>query len=416
MPPKKEGPSKKNEAKKKERTIEDKTFGLKNKKGSKQQKFIQHVEKQVKCGNVKTSKLNELTQAGKKKEDKKKEQDELNMLFRPVQTVGKGADPKSVLCAFFKQGQCSKGSKCKFSHDLGVERKGEKRNIYEDKSEDKETVEDWDETKLQEVVEKKHGATNKQKMETAIICKFFLEAVENGKYGWFWACPNGADKCHYRHCLPPGFVLKKDKKKESEEDQITIEELIEKERAALGANVTRVTYETFIKWKERKRNEKIEIAREAKDKKKSDFKAGKMLGITGRDMFEFNPDLIGMDDDEADEGMIERERDEDDDDEIVVQEINLESFDNYVGKGDATVAPESRVPMTNGVVRNNDEESKLNEAGALPPKNNMSDTDAAIAVAMAANMNGDIEIDEDLFDGEDLDQIEEDLETLDLDE
>lgn len=56
-----------------------------------------------------------------------------------------------------------------------------------------------------------------------------------------------------------------------------------------------------------------------------------------------------------------------------------------------------------------DEESKLNEAGALPTTDNMSDTDAA-------NMNGDIEIDEDLFDGEDLDQIEEDLETLDLDE
>ena len=48
-----------------------------------------------------------------------------------------GADPKSVLCAFFKQGQCSKGAKCKFSHDLNMERKGEKRNIYEDTREDK---------------------------------------------------------------------------------------------------------------------------------------------------------------------------------------------------------------------------------------------------------------------------------------
>ena len=43
-----------------------------------------------------------------------------------------GADPKSVLCAFFKQGQCLKGAKCKFSHDLNIGRKGEKRNIYED--------------------------------------------------------------------------------------------------------------------------------------------------------------------------------------------------------------------------------------------------------------------------------------------
>lgn len=73
MPPKKkpEAPSKKADQKKKERVIEvsgfvvhfvhsrsnyviyfqDKTFGLKNKKGAKQQKFIQQVQNQVKFGN-----------------------------------------------------------------------------------------------------------------------------------------------------------------------------------------------------------------------------------------------------------------------------------------------------------------------------------------------------------------------------
>jgi hypothetical protein len=40
------------------------------------------------------------------------------------------------------------------------------------------------------------------------ICKFFLEAVEINKYGWFWECPNGKS-CIYRHALPPGFQLKK---------------------------------------------------------------------------------------------------------------------------------------------------------------------------------------------------------------
>lgn len=35
------------------------------------------------------------------------------------------------------------------------------------------------------------------------VCKFFLEAVETNKYGWFWSCPTG-DGCIYRHCLPPG--------------------------------------------------------------------------------------------------------------------------------------------------------------------------------------------------------------------
>lgn len=44
-----------------------------------------------------------------------------------------GVDPKSILCEFFKVGQCTKGFKCKFSHDLNVQRKGEKIDIYSDK-------------------------------------------------------------------------------------------------------------------------------------------------------------------------------------------------------------------------------------------------------------------------------------------
>lgn len=61
------------------------------------------------------------------------------------------------------------------------------------------------------------------------MCKHFLEAIENNKYGWFWVCPGGGDICMYRHALPPGFVLKKDKKKEEKEDEISLEDLIERE-------------------------------------------------------------------------------------------------------------------------------------------------------------------------------------------
>lgn len=43
-----------------------------------------------------------------------------------------GVDPKSVVCEFFRHGQCAKGNKCKYSHDLSVERKGEKIDIYSD--------------------------------------------------------------------------------------------------------------------------------------------------------------------------------------------------------------------------------------------------------------------------------------------
>ncbi|GFN90489.1 Zinc finger ccch domain-containing protein 15 [Plakobranchus ocellatus] len=440
MPPKKKAnePSKKTDMKKKEKIIEDKTFGLKNKKGTKQQKFIKNVTQQVVHGNVKSSRLQMQEQQEKaaKKDEKKKLQEEINALFKPVQTVSKGADPKSVLCAFYKQGQCSKGDKCKFSHDLTIERKGEKRNIYEDKK-DESTMESWDEATLEDVINKKHGESDKAKPKTGIICKFFLDAVESSKYGWFWECPNGP-KCIYRHCLPPGFVLKKDKIKEEKEDQISIEELVETERAALGVNVTKVTLESFLKWKERKRREKQEQLIADQEKKKADYKAGKTLGISGRQMFEFNPDLILGDDDEADEGVIEREKEEDEED-AKFFEVTDDLWKSAATEVDntGTQATADRLTTAGLVNGHNDESIKLDEAAALPPSTTESsaaaqsrlqqeETDAAIAMAVSATLNGaagaeggggaGLDIDEDLFAGEDIDLIDEDLETLDLDD
>lgn len=68
------------------------------------------------------------------------------------------------MCAFFKQGQCTKGDKCKFSHDLSIERKAEKRSVYcdmRDVDKETDTMDKWDEDKLKEVVEKKHGGGNR---------------------------------------------------------------------------------------------------------------------------------------------------------------------------------------------------------------------------------------------------------------
>lgn len=52
-----------------------------------------------------------------------------------------GVDPKSIVCEFFRHGQCAKGFKCKFSHDLSVERKGEKIDIYSDQRDSGELLE-----------------------------------------------------------------------------------------------------------------------------------------------------------------------------------------------------------------------------------------------------------------------------------
>ena len=70
----------------------------------------------------------------KEKAEKEKEKAALDALFKPVQTqkISAGADPKSVLCLFHKQGLCTKGDKCKFSHDLSLEGKAEKRSMYVD--------------------------------------------------------------------------------------------------------------------------------------------------------------------------------------------------------------------------------------------------------------------------------------------
>lgn len=73
------------------------------------------------------------------------------------------------------------------------------------------------------------------------ICKFFLDAVEKSKYGWFWECPNG-EKCIYRHALPQGYVLKRDKKKfeDNKGPEISLVDLIESERNALGSNTVSI--------------------------------------------------------------------------------------------------------------------------------------------------------------------------------
>ena len=91
-----------------------------------------------------------------------------------------GVDPKTVLCEFFKKGICEKGKKCKFSHDLDVGRKTEKKNLYtdmregeeEDEEGKKDNMEDWDEEKLRQVVMSKHG---NPKTTTDKVYKFFIE-------------------------------------------------------------------------------------------------------------------------------------------------------------------------------------------------------------------------------------------------
>ncbi|CAG8616431.1 1100_t:CDS:2 [Diversispora eburnea] len=310
MPPKKTQ-SEKSKQKDKQKIVEDKTFGLKNKKKSvKVQQQIKQIENQVfQAGNRKAQKEKEIEKqalANKKLAEQKKKE-EHSELFKPVQTTQKvpfGVDPKTILCQFFKAGQCLKGDKCKFSHDSNVERKSSKIDIYTDSRQDEErkndTMDKWDQEKLEQVVTSKN---ENPKTTTDIVCKYFLEAIENQKYGWFWECPNGGKLCKYRHALPPGFILKKSQKKaEEEENQITLEEFLETERHKLGTNLTPITLESFTKWK-KNRKAKIEADEELKRaSKEAAFKAGKAQGMSGRDLFTFNPDLVNQAEEYDDDG------------------------------------------------------------------------------------------------------------------
>lgn len=48
-------------------------------------------------------------------------------------------------------------------------------------------------------------------------------------------------------------------------------------------------------WKKRKLKEKEEQAIKDEEKKRSDYKAGRQVGISGREMFYFNPELAAGD-------------------------------------------------------------------------------------------------------------------------
>lgn len=394
MPPKKGNKvNAKSEKAKKEKVIDDKTFGLKNKKGGKAQKFIENVNKQVMSG----GKVNNwaLDQERKKANENKKRKEaellEMEKLFGKALPAGKkkggtfGAaftDPKA---------------------------KSKKADIYTDKRDEKDDMSNWTEEELRAAIEKKHGTKNKNKATTTDkICNIFLEAVENNKYGWFWECPNG-DKCKYRHCLPQGYVLKRDKKKmeqANKENKISLEDLIERERAALGAG-TKITLESFKIWKEKKRAEKKKALQAETKKKKGKAKAGNNTGLTGRELFQFNAS-IGGDDDEAEDIVREKEVEEDDD---KVVEVSFDSFANPSAPSDALQRSAGAVPTTAENIE------RFYGVEAAPVPGSSGDKPEETKETAEKKPDANVEIDEDLFGGEcDLDDLDEQLGDLALEE
>lgn len=85
---------------------------------------------------------------------------------------------------------------------------------------------------------------------------------------------------------------------EANKEVISIEEFLEKERHKLGKNLTPVTVDTFAAWK-KTRADRLDQEEQAKRKaKEAAYKAGKMLQFSGRELFDFNPEIAGADEDD----------------------------------------------------------------------------------------------------------------------
>ncbi|KAE9398792.1 hypothetical protein BT96DRAFT_1019905 [Gymnopus androsaceus JB14] len=340
MPPKKQQQASGSKVK------DDKTFGMKNKnKSAKVQKEVQRIQQASALAGKSRAELDkekEQKLRQKAKEDDEKRRKEEAALLKPVITQQKvpfGVDPKTVLCAFFKAGLCEKGNKCKLSHDLNVGRKVEKKNLYDDGRAEKEadTMDTWDDEKLRNVVLSKAG---NPRTTTDIVCKFFIEAIETQKFGWFWECPNG-ENCQYRHALPPGFVLKSQRKAIEEANKvntISLEEFLETERHKLGSNLTPCTPETFAKWKKTRMDKKTAEDEALRKAKETQHAAGKNTGMSGRDLFQYNPEWFEDEDgDDDDDWDLEQFRKQKEDEDMAEEEARIAALNLSEGyhEGDA---------------------------------------------------------------------------------
>lgn len=258
MPPKKKNAEgKKTQQKKKEKMLEDKTFGLKNKNKSKKvQQQIQSIEKSVlNSGDPKQRKMDEQRKLARvaAKARKKAQEEEQNALFG------------EALLAVQKKGSMNK-------KDGKVEAKG--RDHDDDGN--------------------KTGTSRAMKM-------YVLSVSVNGVFG--------------TSCLPFYVVLyhrmyqmdaqeMEQRLREDPNYVPTLEDQIEAERQAKVAELkksgkpgTPVTEETFRAWQERKRKARADAAKKLVEVELKKKKGGKGLAVlSGRDLYEYKKELFADDD------------------------------------------------------------------------------------------------------------------------
>lgn len=196
--------------------------------------------------------------------------------------------------------------------------------------------------------------------------------------------------------------------------EISLVDLIEKERAALGSNTTKVTLETFLAWKKRKILEKKEKLAADEERKKNDFSKGKQFGISGREMFSFNPDLVDdgpMDDGDAAFEMYNR--DDDDDEGVEYKELDFSalSMEAQEADGSGTVASESRLEEQASALAKIEEEEAAAAASAAndsnAPASDAEPINKALFMGLADELD-DLDLDDEDDDDDDDDEDDDD--------
>lgn len=161
-------------------------------------------------------------------------------------------------------------------------------------------------------------------------------------------------------------------------------------------NLTKITLQTFLAWKKQKLKEKEEIILREEERKKAEFKAGRHIGLSGRDMFTFQPELA--DEDEMEEGEVtydyySRECDDNDESENNVRyvDLTLESLSCKATEVDGTGTVASLRHWEENEMTNSDRNEESEATGG----------DCIV-----------VPIDEHLFEDDDLQELEDDLHEL----
>merc|ERR1739838_134778 len=99
--------------------------------------------------------------------------------------------------------------------------------------------------------------------------------------------------------------------------------------ALVGRDLNKITLESFLKWKKSK-------AKDEAKKRKQEMDSGNLSKLTGRDLFNFRPELMLGDDADADDMTYNREESDDECEsgegkengpvKTSVKEINLDEF------------------------------------------------------------------------------------------